>query len=271
MIFVTNLYGVSFIKSVVFGYIILSSLKKYINLPWYLALWVLPLHFYALVFPPLAILVITNHHWSYLEETIDQPMLLYYAVGFLFFGSLLEVIQNSVDRWYLTADTASALQTSTLDGLFTFFIVVGQAMILLAMIGNYSWTLWLVVIVIAATPILYIKQMFPLLPIIITGLLNTIIGYFIFGDPIIFFQLVLAGMTVYFFNVLLNTGAQFFHGLTTVSASSGILFFIAAIDNAARQELSSPSAVMISIIAVSAILFFMWNKLNQTGGTESYL
>ena len=271
MIFVTNLYGVSFIKSVVFGYIILSSLKKYINLPWYLALWVLPLHFYALVFPPLAILVITNHHWSYLEETIDQPMLLYYAVGFLFFGSLLEVIQNSVDRWYLTADTASALQTSTLDGLFTFFIVVGQAMILLAMIGNYSWTLWLVVIVIAATPILYIKQMFPLLPIIITGLLNTIIGYSIFEDLIIFFQLVLAGMTVYFFNVLLNTGAQFFHGLTTVSASSGILFFIAAIDNAARQELSSPSAVMISIIAVSAILFFMWNKLNQTGGTESYL
>ena len=69
----------------------------------------------------------------------------------------------------------------------------------------------------------------------------------------------------------MNSGAQFFHGLTTVSASSGILFFVAAIDNAARQEYSSPSAVMISIIAVSAILFFMWNKLNQTGGTESYL
>ncbi|MEE1507035.1 MAG: hypothetical protein V1256_08800, partial [Candidatus Neomarinimicrobiota bacterium] len=146
-------------------------------MPWYLALWVLPLHLYALVFPPLAILVITNHHWSYLEEAIDHPILLYYAVGFLFLGSLLEVIQNSVDRWYLTADTASALQTSALDGLFTFFIVVGQAMILLAMIGNTGWTLWLVVIVIAATPILYIKQMFPLLPIIITGLLNTIIGY----------------------------------------------------------------------------------------------
>jgi len=81
------------------------------------------------------------------------------------------------------------------------------------------------------TPILYIKRQYVFLPTSIIGTINTVIAYIIFGNWVIFMQLVMVAFTVFFFEQLLKTNNQFYHGLTTFCASSGIWFLVIAINN----------------------------------------
>ncbi len=206
-------------------------------------------------------------HSGFLSETIDRPDFLYYASGCLILGSLFEIIQNTKDRWYITAETASGKEYGLFDGLFTFFILVGQAFILIALLGNTNWILWTAVLAILTTPIFYIKEQFVFLPTSVIGLLNVIIGFYIFSDPIIFLQLATVVMTLFFFNLLIRTKAQSFHGLTTLSASSGIWFLILSVDNAAEGQLSNWLIVVSILIGLSFIFLLNWKWLNQIGET----
>ena len=52
--------------------------------------------------------MMVEKHSGFLSETIDRPDFLYYASGCLIVGSLFEIIQNTKDRWYITAETARA-------------------------------------------------------------------------------------------------------------------------------------------------------------------
>ena len=161
------------------------------------------MHAYALLVP-LAIVTMVEKHSFFLGQTIHRLDLLYYASGCLILGSLFEIFQNTKDHWYITAETASGKEYGLFDGLFTFFILTGQALILIALMGNYDWVIWLSVLAIIVTPIFYIKKLLVFLPTSIIGLLNTIIGFYIFLDPIIFLQLATVAMTMYFFNILMN-------------------------------------------------------------------
>tara|TARA_Y100000588_G_scaffold361938_1_gene423200 strand:- start:1043 stop:1702 length:660 start_codon:yes stop_codon:yes gene_type:complete len=219
------------------------------------------------VLVPLAIVIMIEKHSGFLSETIDRPDFLYYASGCLILGSLFEIIQNTKDRWYITAETASGKEYGLFDGLFTFFILVGQAFILIALLGNTNWILWTAVLAILTTPIFYIKEQFVFLPTSVIGLLNVIIGFYIFSDPIIFLQLATVVMTLFFFNLLIRTKAQSFHGLTTLSASSGIWFLILSVDNAAEGQLSNWLIVVSILIGLSFIFLLNWKWLNQIGET----
>ena len=209
-------------------------------------------------------------HAGFLSETIHRPDFLYYASGCLILGSLSEIIQNCKDHWYITAETASGKESGLFDGLFTFFILTGQAFILIALMGNANWVLWTALLAILTTPIFYIKEQLVFLPTSIIGLLNVIIGFFIFSDPIIFLQLVTVVMTLYFFNLLLRTKAQSFHGLTALSASSGIWFLILSVDNAAQGQLSSWLTLVSIMIGLSFIFLLNWKWLNKIGETKNY-
>jgi len=222
--------------------------------------------------------MMAEKHSGFLNEKIHQPDFLYYASGCLILGSIFEIIQNSKDRWYITAETASGKESGLFDGLFTFFILTGQAFILIALMGNANWILWTAVLAILTTPIFYIKEQFVFLPTSIVGLLNVIIGFYIFSDPIIFLQLATVVMTLYFFNLLIRTKAQLFHGLTAVSASSGIWFLILSVDNAAQSQVSGSLYYQLCnwlivvgiLIGLSFIFLLNWRWLNRIGETKNY-
>jgi len=201
-----------------------------IKIPVKTAIWVLPVHLYALLVP-LALIPVINKNRFLLEESIFNVELLFLAIGILIIGSLFEIIQNHIDHWHVTAETASGNGFSTIDGLFTFSILIGQALILLSLVGQNSWVKIIAIFFIIATPILYIKRQYVFLPTSIIGTINTIIAYIIFGNWVIFMQLVMVAFTVFFFEQLLKTNNQFYHGLTTFCASSGIWFLVIAINN----------------------------------------
>ncbi len=195
-----------------------------------MALWVFPIHLYALLVPLALISSILNHRLL-LEETIFNVDLLFLASGILILGSLFEIIQNHIDRWFITAQSASGNGFSLIDGLFTFLILLGQALILIALLGQNNLIKMVAIACVIATPILYYKRMFVFFPTSLIGIINIIATFIIFKDWIIFLQLITIALTILFFNQLIKTGNQFYHGLTTFAASSGIWFLVIVINN----------------------------------------
>jgi len=195
-----------------------------------MALWVFPIHLYALLVPFALISAILNHRLL-LGETIFNVDLLFLASGILILGSLFEIIQNHIDRWFITAQSASGNGFSLIDGLFTFLILLGQALILIALVGQNNLIKMVAIACVISTPILYYKRMFVFFPTSLIGIINIIATFIIFKDWIIFLQLITIALTILFFNQLIKTGNQFYHGLTTFAASSGIWFLVIVINN----------------------------------------
>ena len=138
-----------------------------------------------------------------------------------------------MDEWYVTGDSASGNGYSLLDGLFSFSILIGQCIILYALIGNLSVIKFSCLILILVMPIMYYRKILPFLPLTIIGIANTITAYLIFKEEVIFLQFFTIALTVICFNKLIETENQFYHGLTTLFASSGIIFLYLAIELAA--------------------------------------
>ncbi len=195
--------------------------------------WIFPVHIYALLVPLILVPAIIQNE-SFLNERVFQQDIIFYGVIFLMAGSFFEVWQNHIDKWYVTDDSASGNGYSLLDGLFSFSILVGQCIILYAFIVNLSLIKYLCLILILVMPIMYYKKILPFLPLTIIGVANTITAYLIFGQEVIFLQFLTIALTVIFFNKLIQTENQFYHGLTTFFASSGIIFLYLAIELAAN-------------------------------------
>jgi len=210
-----------------------------------MALWVFPIHLYALLVP-LTLIPAANKNRLFLEEQTFNVDLLFAAAVVLVLGSLFEIIQNHIDRWLVTTESASGdgyslmdglftffiLLGQAMDGLFTFFILLGQALILISLIGQSNIVKTFALICVLAGPILYYRKQLVFLPTSLIGTINTIVVFMIFKDWVIFMQLITVALTIIFFNRLLDTGNQFYHGLTTLAASSGILFLAFVINNA---------------------------------------
>jgi len=195
-----------------------------------MAVWIFPIHLYALLVPLILIPVVSNNRLL-LEEKIFNVDLLFLAAAVLVLGSLFEIIQNHIDRWFVTSESASGNGYSLMDGLFTFFILLGQALILIGLIGQSNIMKTFAVICVLAGPILYYRKQLVFLPTSLIGTINTIVAFMIFKDWIIFMQLITVALTLLFFSRLVETGNQFYHGLTTLAASSGILFLAFVINN----------------------------------------
>ena len=121
-----------------------------------MAVWIFPIHLYALLIPLILIPVASNNRLL-LEEKIFSVDLLFLAAAVLVLGSLFEIIQNHIDRWFVTSESASGNGYSLMDGLFTFFILLGQALILIGLIGQSNIMKTFAVICVLAGPILYLS------------------------------------------------------------------------------------------------------------------
>ena len=195
--------------------------------------WIFPVHIYALLVPLILIPAIIQNE-SFLNDRVFQQSIIFYGVLFLMAGSFFEIWQNHMDEWYVTGDSASGNGYSLVDGLFSFSILIGQCIILYALIGNLSVIKFSCLILILVMPIMYYRKILPFLPLTIIGIANTITAYLIFKEEVIFLQFLTIALTVICFNKLIETENQFYHGLTTLFASSGIIFLYLAIELAAN-------------------------------------
>lgn len=230
-----------------------------IQLPTGTAIWVLSAHLYALLLP-LVLIMAVFHHWDALAELTAYPVLFYMAAGVMMAGSAFEISQNALDRWYLTAETGSAEGTGFCDFLFYWFIVASQGLVAVACMGDRDWVIVLAVFFTAVFPFLYIRQKLQFLPLTVLGLLATVAAWLSFEDPIIFLQLVLSPLTLYFFGLLLKTGNQVLHGFTTSAASSGVLFLAWGIHGGSEGTPQSWLTVIAAVIitGVAAVLLRPW-------------
>jgi len=222
-----------------------------IQLPLLTAVWVLGAHLYALLIP-LLLITATVHHWDYLLSVTYSPLLLLAAGGVMMAGSAFEIGQNAIDRWYLTPECGSAEGTGFCDFLFFWCIVISQALIALACLGPRAWVVALCVAGVAAYPILYLRQIAPFVPLAVLGLLAAVAAYLSFSDPLVFLQLLLAQLTMFFFNRLLLSGNQVLHGFTTLSASSGVWFLAQAIHHGAAGQ-PTPWWVVLVVVLVTGL------------------
>ncbi|MGI9308156.1 MAG: hypothetical protein ACR2P6_02770 [Gammaproteobacteria bacterium] len=214
-----------------------------------LAVWVLSAHFYA-VLVPLVLIWAVHGNWEYVVASTDRPEFFYVAVGLMMAGSAFEVAQNTVDRWYLTPDVGSADGIGFCDLLFFWFVVASQAAIVIACVGDiFSLTIASVFIVMVF-PVFYLRRIAPFLPMSLLGVAAAIGAYVSFGDPIIFLQILLPAITMFFYGLLLRTGAQILHGFTTVAASSGVVFLAWGISNGAQGAVTSWVAVVVAVVLV---------------------
>jgi hypothetical protein len=227
-----------------------------VEIRWPEALWVLGAHAYALLVP-LAMLVAVNVYWDYLYATTYNPFLFYIAGALLCLGSAFEVAQNAIDRWYLTADSPSANGMGFSDFLFYWFVTAGQAVCAIAIGGDAPWVVLIALGAVLIYPVCYLSQVAHFAPLGIANFLAVYLAYQAFGDPIIFLQLLLAAVTLYFFEALLRTGAQVMHGFTTLTASSGVWFFVCALSNGAagmtNSWIFSASIALVTVVAGIAL------------------
>ena len=226
------------------------------------AVWVLGAHLYAIL-TPLVLVLVTNHHWDYLQATTHNPSLFYAAAVLLAAGSTFEVAQNAIDRWYLTPDVASANGVGFCDMLAFWFVCIGQALFAVGLAGDAWWVLALAGLTVVAYPICYLTQTSHFIPPSLIGLLVAILGYQAFGDPVIFLSMFLGFATMYFFFVLLKTGAQVMHGFTTIAASSGAWFFMWAVENGEAGTPVSWLFVAVVLAVSAALMAVAWPLLTK--------
>jgi hypothetical protein len=227
-----------------------------VDLPLPVAIWVLGAHLYALLLP-LVLITAVSHHWAELDALLAYPQLLYAAAGVMMAGSAFEIAQNTIDRWYLTKETTSATGTGFCDLLFYACIVVSQALIAIACMGDQLWVILLAGVLTAIFPWLYLRQVAQFLPMSVLGLLATVAAYVQLGEPVIFLQLLLVPLTLFLFAALLKTHNQVLHGFTTIAASSGLLFLVwgihASAADTARGWLGVVVTVAVTGLAVIAL------------------
>ncbi len=238
------------------------SIFHAIEISWPVASWVLAAHLYALLLP-LALCAAVQYYWSFLGETTAYPFLFFAAALLMCIASAFEVAQNTIDRWYLTPETASANGIGFCDFLFYWFITAGQAVMAVAIGGDSTYILAIAVLVVCVLPFAYIFQVAHFAPMSIAGILVVITAFRAFGDPVIFLQFLLVGLTMYFFSALLRTANQLLHGFTTACASSGLWFLIWAIHNSANEAAHSWTFVLGVCLAALIVAGLAWKPINN--------
>ncbi len=230
----------------------ISRIKASIQISGGEAVWVLSAHVYALLVPlAFAVAVILNE--TYLETVTWNAQLFFIAACLLSAGGAFEAAQNTMDNWYLTADSASANGVGLLDFMFYLLVTAGQAVSAIAIAGDRWWVWAFAVGSVLALPPIYLRGGPYFAPMSVSSLLAIGLAFEAFGDPAVFLQLLAVSATMMFFGALLRTQNQVLHGFTTVAASSGSWFLVWAIVAGARGETTSWTTVIIITVITVAI------------------
>ena len=102
-------------------------------------------------------------------------------------------------------------------------------------------------------PVLYMRQTLQFLPLAILGTLAALVAFVRLGDPIVFLQLILSPLTMFFFGYLLQTGNQVLHGFTTLAASSGVVFLAWGVHGGTTGA-TQPWMLVAAAVLVTAVV-----------------
>jgi len=224
-----------------------------VDLPPLVATWVLGIHGLALLIP-LTLLIVVEHQSELVAARADYPDLFPLAVLLMMLGSAFEMMQNHADRWYVTPESASAGGQSSADMLFYSFITLSQAVIIIACVGQTVWLSVPALLLALSQPFFYLSGRFVMLPLAAVGLLSSAVAYVTFGDPVILLQIGMPAVTGFFFGILLSTGNQLMHGLTTLAASFGVVLLAWGIQRSGTLVLDGWLVVVAVVIAVLVLL-----------------
>jgi len=237
-----------------------------IDLPLAVAVWVISAHLFTLL-SPLSLVWVAGEHAAFLAEHMAHPSLLYVGTAVMMVGSALEIAQNTFDRWYLTADTASALLPSLVD--CTFYTAICTGLLLIGIgVDDTPWVVALMALATLATPVLYLLD----IPHHgMSGLLGAIVTFVLyrrFGDPTVFLFVVIGGSTGYFFSLLLKTLNQSLHGFTAIVNGVGMLIVAYSLRQSALSAPSSWLLVAGCTIAYGAVLVGLYPVLSRLPATK---
>jgi hypothetical protein len=224
-----------------------------VDLPPLVATWVLGVHGLAILMP-LTLLIVVEQQAEMVAARADYPDLFSLAVLLMMLGSAFEMMQNHADRWYVTPESASAGGQSSADMLFYSFVTLSQAVIIIACAGQTAWLSVPALLLALSQPFFYYSGRFVMLPLAAIGILSGAVAYNTFGDPVILLQLGMPAVTVFFFGILLKTGNQFMHGLTTLAASFGVVLLAWGIQRSGTLVLDGWLVVVAIIIGMLVLM-----------------
>lgn len=194
------------------------ALRRQIDLPGPVAMWVLTAHAFTLAAPFVVIAVVWRRR-DHLIGVVDHPSLLLIAAALLLGGSVFEAAQNTEDTWYYTGP-----RPAFADAAFTLLITAGLGTLAIAAAGDSSWP-WAtagVALVLAAVLYQSGRPGFPALAI--AGVAATVALYEALDQPVVILLLLATGfLNAYFLEAVVRTHAQSLHGAIALSNGVGLL------------------------------------------------
>lgn len=234
-----------------------TRIRSQIDLPVGTATWVFLAHAVALASPiVLSVQAATDASW--LRTVLDEPRWFHVSAAFFLIGSVFEIGQNTMDRWYYEGPYPAFA-----DLLFNTFIALGIGALGLAA-GVGAW--WVIAIVGAASvafPVLYLTDRTPypatgVLAIVSVGLL-----YHRLHDPALFLLLVFTtGLNLYFLALVVKTKAQSLHGAIALTNGLGLLSVPIAL-HASRSQNTSARGVIALTLAIAIGCALAWRPLSR--------
>ena len=238
-----------------------SQSTIWVDLPIATAVWVLTAHLVTLLSPLLISWAVQQHH-AFLLTVMNAPKMLHVAAGLMMFGSAFEILQNSLDRWYLSTESRSLF-----DGLFGTCICFALATVVVACFGDQVWVRWAAYTVAASFPTLYVLGG----PVeIIRGTLGAAsVGslYWTLTDPVVLLSFVSVFLTVFFFRLLMKTRAQSLHGATTlVNVLSALVIPWAIVNTASGTPMPWWQVLMVAagLVGVALVAYPRLSNLPAT-------
>jgi len=233
-----------------------TRIRSQIDLPTGVAAWVFLAHAVALA-SPIVLTWQAAASGARLRTVLDEPSWLHVSAGFFLIGSVFEIGQNTMDRWYYQGPYPAFA-----DLLFNTFIALGIGALGLAA-GVGAW--WVIAIVGAASvafPVLYLTDRTPypatgVLAIVSVGLL-----YHRLHDPVVFVLLVFTtGLNLYFLALVVKTKAQSLHGAIALTNGLGLLSIPWAL-RASQHAHTSARSVIALTLAIAIVAALAWKPLS---------
>ena len=182
-----------------------EQLRAAVDLPPGTATWVLLAHAVTML-NPLVVVWAVYAYPDFVAERAHAPLFFFIGSGVLMAGSAFEVAQNTLDRWYLTPETASCEGRAFCDLCFYTLICAGLGCYAHAAAGDLVLP---TVIAMAAPPYFawaYATDRAPFPALGLVGITSSVSLFLALGDPVVFLQtFVGTGMTQLFFKALLKT------------------------------------------------------------------
>lgn len=239
----------------------LKRLASEVDLPLAVGLWVLGAHALTLL-SPLLLMWAATVHAEFLAQHMAHPALIYVGASVMMVGSALEIAQNTFDRWYLTADTGSALLPTLVACLFYTTICIGLLLVGVA-VDDTPWLVALMVCATLGTPILYLLDVPHHGMSGLLGAIVTLVLYRSFGDPSVFLFIVVSGSTGYFFTLLLKTESQALHGFTAIVNGVGTAIVAFSMHRSALGAPASWTNVGIDVVLYAGLLAAAYPTLSK--------